>query len=128
MNDAQDVNDTKKKLTPRRSPLAGALALGAFGIALLWIGGVEFPVAVPPGLVILGGGAIVVAVVRHRWTAWLGAGLGLFVLAGFLLSSPVGFEILAGSEGVVAAIGQALEVLGVSCAAVVGTRVALRRD
>lgn len=109
-----------------RPVLVGALTFGAFGIALLWVGGVEFPVAIPPGIVILGVGAILVAAVRKRWTAWLGCGLGLFVFGGFLLSGE-GFDIIGGSEGAVAAIGQVIEVLGVLVAAVTGALLGARR-
>lgn len=105
-----------------------ALLVGAAGIVLLWVGGVEFPVAVPPGLVILVLGALVVALVRRRWTAWLGCLLGLFVTAGFLLSSPKGFDIIGGSEGTTAAVGQTVEVIGVVVAAALGAVLALRRD
>jgi hypothetical protein len=110
-----------------RVALVAALTFGAFGIVLLWVGGVEFPVAIPPGLVILGIGAILAAAVRKRWTAWLGCGLGLFVLGGFLLSGR-GFDIVGGSEGTTAAIGQAIEVLGVLVAAVTGALLATRRE
>jgi hypothetical protein len=117
--------------TPTRSHLRHALVagltVGAFGIALLWVGGVEFPVAIPPGIVILGVGAILTAAIRKRWTAWLGCALGLFVLGGFLLSG-TGFDIIGGSEGTVAAIGQTIEVLGVLVAAVTGALLAVRRD
>jgi hypothetical protein len=110
-----------------RHALVAGLTFGAFGIVLLWIGGVEFPVAIPPGIVILGVGAILTAVVRRRWTAWLGCGLGLFVLGGFLLSG-TGFDIIGGSEGTLAAIGQTIEVLGVLVAAVTGALLGARRD
>jgi hypothetical protein len=110
-----------------RRVLVAALTFGAFGIVLLWVGGVEFPVAIPPGIVILGLGAILAAVIRKRWTAWLGCGLGLFVLGGFLLSGQ-GFDIIGGSEGATAAIGQTIEVLGVLVAAISGALLATRRD
>jgi hypothetical protein len=109
-----------------RLALVAALTFGAFGIALLWVGGVDFPVAIPPGMVILGVGAILVAAVRRRWTAWLGCGLGLFVLGGFLLSGN-GFDIIGGSEGTIAAIGQTIEVLGVLVASVTGALLGVRR-
>ena len=38
--------------TPRTLTVAGLLT-GAAGIAILWAAGVKFPVAVPPGLVLL---------------------------------------------------------------------------
>jgi hypothetical protein len=109
-----------------RFVLVAALTFGAFGIALLWAGGVDFPVAIPPGIVILGVGAILAALVRRRWTAWLGCGLGLFVLSGFLLSG-TGFDIIGGSEGTIAAIGQSIEVFAVLVASVTGALLGARR-
>ena len=41
----------------------GGLVVGALGIAILWASGVEFPFAVPPGLVILLAGALFVGLV-----------------------------------------------------------------
>jgi hypothetical protein len=121
---AQGTAPTRSHL---RHVLVAALTVGAFGIALLWVGGVEFPVAITPGLVILGVGAVLAAGIRKRWTAWLGCALGLFVLGGFLISG-TGFDIIGGSEGAVAAIGQTIEVLGVLVAAVAGALLAARRD
>lgn len=106
--------------------IAGLLS-GALGIALLWAGGVQFPVAVPPGLVILAVGAVVVAAVRKRWTAVLGCVLGLFVFVGFLLSG-TGFDIIGGSQGGLARMGQVVEVLGVVVAAVSGAVLVVRHE
>ena len=107
------VRRLRRRADPRVDPPAregarqgAGLAVGAFGIALLWAGGVEFPVAIPPGIVILAVGAAL-ATVRKRWTAWVGCGLSLFVLGGFLLSGK-GFHIIGGSEGGVAAVGQTI--------------------
>lgn len=109
-----------------RTTLAASLLVGALGIALLWAAGVHFPVAVPPGIVILAVGALLVAAIRARWTAALGCLLGLFVLGGFLVSGQ-GFDNLAGDAGTLAAIGQAVEVLGVLAAAVIGALLVGRR-
>lgn len=109
-----------------RAAVVAGLVVGAVGIALLWAGGVDFPVAVPPGLIILGVAAVVVAVVRRRWTAVLGCVVGLFVFVGFLLSGR-GFDIIGGSEGGLAQVGQLLEVIGVVVAAVTGGLLAGRR-
>ena len=106
--------------------LVASLLVGALGIALLWAGGVDFPIAVPPGIVILVVGALVVATVRTRWAAALGCFLGVFVLVGFLISGQ-GFDNLAGDEGTLPAIGQAVEVLGVLVAAVTGALLVRRR-
>jgi hypothetical protein len=42
------------------------LVVGADGIAILWASGVEFPVAIPPGLVILLVGALFVGLAPWR--------------------------------------------------------------
>lgn len=96
-----------------------ALLGGAAGIAIMWASGVEFPVAVPPGIVILVVGAVVVATVRRRWATLVAVVLGLFVLLGFLVS-PDGIDHLTGEDGAAVAIGQAGQGLGVTAAAVFG--------
>ena len=73
------------------------LVVGAAGIAVLWVSGVEFPVAIPPGLVILLVCALFVALAPWRWAAGVGAFLGLFVTCGFLISG--GVPNLLGAEG-----------------------------
>jgi hypothetical protein len=77
------------------------LLLGAAGIAVLWLAGQEFPFDPPPGLLILVAGAIFVAVTPWRWSPTVGAGLGLFVIIGFLVSSFVsetGFDNITGDR------------------------------
>lgn len=112
-----------------RASLVVSLLVGALGIALLWAGGVDFPVAVPPGIVILLVGAVVVAVWRSRWSAVLGAGLGLFVLVGFVVScfAGEGLDNLTGDAGAVAAVGQVVQLIGVAMATVVGILLVARR-
>jgi hypothetical protein len=107
--------------TPRslRRLAVAALLLGAVGIAMLWAGGVKFPVAVPPGIVILVAGAAVVALLRAPWVPVVGTALGLFVLVGFLLS-PTGWVNLSGGHGGLVAAGQAVQLVGVLVAAVAG--------
>lgn len=106
-------------LLSRRSTLVAGLVVGAGGIALLWAAGVDFPVLPPPGIVILLAGALLVGLLRTRWSAVVGCLLGLFVLVGFLISGG-GFDNIAGDQGAVAAIGQVVEVLGVLVAVVSG--------
>ena len=63
--------------------------------------GQEFPFDPPPGLLILVAGAIFVAVTPWRWSPTVGAGLGLFVIIGFLVSSFVsetGFDNITGDR------------------------------
>lgn len=111
-----------------RTTLVSGLVLGSAGIALLWAGGVDFPVAVPPGLLILLAGAAIVVLVRRPWSAWLGAGLGLFVVVGFVLSgiNGDGFDHLLGRDGFVVALGQSIQLVGVLLAATSGVAVARR--
>jgi hypothetical protein len=113
----------------RRSVLLAGLLVGAVGIAILWAAGVEFPVAVPPGLVILIAGAGLVAGVRRRWSDGVGGLLGFFVTVGFLLSgiNGDGFVNLLGRNGADVASGQFVQLVGVVTAAVSGTRLGLSR-
>lgn len=90
----------------------GALVVGACGIGLLWAGGVKFPVAVPPGIVILLVGAVSVAAAPWRWTPAVGALLGAFVTVGFLIS-PTGLDNLTGHAGVTVMLGQSVQLVGV---------------
>jgi hypothetical protein len=113
-----------------RTILVAALLMGALGIAILWAAGVEFPVAVPPGMVILLVGAALVAGFRTRWADAVGAVLGLFVVVGFLLSgiNGEGFDNLLGGHGAAVALGQVVQLLGVVTASVSGALLVLRRD
>ena len=70
----------------KRTVLVSGLLVGAWGIAILWAAGVDFPIAVPPGLVILVVGAAVVLGFQSRWADAVGGFLGLFVVVGFVLS------------------------------------------
>jgi hypothetical protein len=49
---------------PRGTTMVG-LVVGAFGIAILWASGVEFPFYPPPGIVILVAGTVFVALARR---------------------------------------------------------------
>ncbi|MBC2932885.1 hypothetical protein [Nocardioides sp. zg-1228] len=105
-----------------RAVLVAGLVIGAAGIAILWAAGVEFPVAVPPGLVILLVGAGLVAGVRRRWSDGVGGFLGLFVVVGFVLSgiNGEGFDNLLGRNGADVALGQIVQLIGVVTAAISG--------
>jgi hypothetical protein len=113
----------------KRMVLVGGLLVGALGIALLWAAGVDFPVAVPPGLVILLVGAAVVLGFRTRWADVVGGLLGLFVVVGFVLSgiNGEGFDNLLGDNGADVAAGQVVQLAGVVVAAVTGALLAIRR-
>jgi len=102
-----------------RSITVAGLVVGATGIAVLWASGVEFPVAVPPGIVILLAGAVFVALARWRWAPAVGSFLGLFVTVGFAIS-PTGWDNLTGQHGASVAAGQAIQLAGVLTAVVAG--------
>jgi hypothetical protein len=80
-----------------RAVTVAGLVVGAAGIAVLWASGVEFPVAIPPGLVILLVGALFVGLAPWRWATGVGAFMGLFVTCGFLISG--GIPNLLGADG-----------------------------
>jgi hypothetical protein len=103
-----------------RGLTVSGLVVGAAGIAILWAAGIEFPVAVPPGLVILLSGALIVAFVRKAWAPAVGAFLGLFVIVGFL-TSPDGFDNLFGQRGAAVALGQGIQLIGVLLAFAIGS-------
>ncbi|WP_426563548.1 hypothetical protein ACPPVT_20475 [Angustibacter sp. McL0619] len=115
---AQNGESPERRSTLRILTMTGLL-VGGSGIAVLWAAGVDFPVAVPPGLVILLAGAAVVAFVRRPWAVGLGAFLGLFVTVGFLVS-PTGLDNLSGDSGAAVAAGQAIQLVGVLMALVAG--------
>jgi hypothetical protein len=95
------------------------LVVGAIGIGVLWASGVEFPIYPPPGILILGVGAVVVGLTRRPWAPAIGAFLGLFVTVGFLIS-PTGLSNLTGEAGAGVAVGQAIQVVGVVTALIAG--------
>ncbi|MEU7613017.1 hypothetical protein [Micromonospora sp. NPDC049204] len=114
-------------VTARTFTIAG-LVVGATGIGVLWAAGVDFPIAVPPGMIILLAGALFVALAPWRWSPVVGALLGLFVAVGFLIS-PTGVDNLLGRHGADVATGQAIQLVGVLTALVAGalaTRAARR--
>jgi hypothetical protein len=109
----------ERSLSGARATEVGGLVVGALGIAILWASGVEFPYAVPPGLIILLGGALFVGLASRPWAPGVGAFLGLFVTVGFLIS-PTGLPNLFGRAGTSVAIGQGIQVIGVLTALVTG--------
>jgi hypothetical protein len=78
-----------RKLSGERTVTVVGLVTGGAGIAILWASGVEFPVAIPPGLVILLVGALFVGLAPWRWAPSVGAFLGLFVTLGILVSGGI---------------------------------------
>ena len=87
----------QRMLSEEQAVTVTGLVAGAAGIAVLWASGVEFPVAIPPGLVILLVGALFVGLAPWRWATGVGAFLGLFVALGFLISG--GIPNLVGGDG-----------------------------
>ena len=87
----------QRKLSGERALTVAGLVVGGAGIAILWASGVEFPVAIPPGLVILLVGALFVGLAPWRWATGVGAFMGLFVTLGFLISG--GIPNLLGGDG-----------------------------
>jgi hypothetical protein len=108
----------KSKVLPRVATALGLL-VGALGISILWAAGVDFPVAIPPGIVILLTGSLIVAFGPWRWAPAVGALMGLFVFIGFLIS-PTGRPNLLGENGTSVAIGQGIQVAGVLMALIAG--------
>lgn len=116
--------------TTTRGLTVGGLTTGAAGIALLWASGVEFPFYPPPGLLILASGAAFVGLAKWAWAPGVGAFLGLFVIAGFVLSSVVsgaGTGNLTGETGIGGVIGTVVQLAGVVVALVAGAA-AVRRE
>ena len=112
----------------RRLTVAGLL-VGAAGIGLLWAAGVDFPFYPPPGMLFLTAGAVFVALARWRRAPAVGAFLGFFVLAGFVLSSVVsgaGTGNLTGDAGAGGVIGSVVQLIGVLVALIAGTLAARR--
>jgi hypothetical protein len=95
------------------------LVVGALGIGVLWASGVTFPIAIPPGIVVLLVGAVVVGLAPWRWAPGLGAFLGLFVIVGFLIS-PTGIPNFIGQHGTSIAVGTWIQLAGVLTALVTG--------
>ena len=109
----------QRSLSGAGATAVGGLVVGALGIAILWASGVKFPLAVPPGLVILLAGALFVGLASRPWAPGVGAFLGLFVIVGFLIS-PTGLTNLFGRAGTSVAIGQGIQVIGVLTALIAG--------
>lgn len=123
--------------TQRTAPLStatktaiGAFVAGSAGIAVLWASGQEFPFYPPPGLLIQLAAAMLLTFGRWRWTPFVGAVVGLFLVVGFAVSGIVdgaGFDNLAGANGIGHAVGQWILVLSAVVASVAGVVAARRK-
>ncbi len=118
-DEKEQAMHTQRSLPRPRAVTVLGLMVGALGIAILWASGVAFPIYPPPGMVILLAGALFVGLAPWRWAPGVGALLGLFVFAGFLIS-PTGLTNLFGQAGTSVAIGQGIQVIGVFTALVAG--------
>lgn len=91
------------------------LLVGAAGIVLQIVGGIDFPV-VPPGLVILVVAAGLVAFARWRWVPFIAVVVPLFLLVGGTVAianedEPNRTDVVALSGTVVQAIGLVIALI-----------------
>ncbi|WP_026932168.1 hypothetical protein [Glycomyces tenuis] len=121
---------TRAPRTPARWAACGGLLLCAAGVAVLWLSGVEFPVALPSGgentdsssrseIVFLLIGTLFVAFAPWRWAPLVGALLGAAFTIGFA-ATPAGIENLFGGEGAGVAAAQGVQLLGALAALLAG--------
>jgi len=110
--------------TARRVAVAG-LILGALGIVILGVAGVNMPM-VPPGLVMLLAAAIALATGRGRWAAILAVVVGLAEIGGFFASGSYSGLVETGSPGVL--IGTWIRLIGIITATVAGLVASFERQ
>lgn len=121
---------TRAARTRARWITCGGLILCATGIAVLWLSGVEFPVALPPGgentnsssrseIIFLLIGALFVALAPWRWAPVVGALLGAVFTLGFA-ATPAGLDNLVGGSGAGVAAAQSVQLVGELVALVAG--------
>lgn len=109
---AKDTN------TARTVTVAGLLA-AAVGIGLAKAGGMEMPL-VPPGAVLLVAGALLVGILRRRWTGYV----AILVALAEIIPSAIAFGSV---DGAGEAIGNALRFLGAVTALVGGVALVTAR-
>lgn len=107
---------TRTQSTRRNMALSG-LIVGALGIVILRLAGVDMPV-VPPGLVLLLAAAIALATARGRWAAILTAVVGFVEIGGFLASGSYTGLFETGSPLVTA--GTWIRLAGIVTATIAG--------
>jgi hypothetical protein len=83
--------------TPSRVLLVAALLAAAVGILIQFLTGVPGFPAIPPGPIILGMGAVIVAVVPWRWVPVLGLLLAAFITVG-MVAAGTGDRLLRPSD------------------------------
>jgi hypothetical protein len=109
--------NTRTPLSPAGKLTVPGLVVAATGIVILDVSGIPFP-RIPPGLVILLASAALVGFAPWRWVPAVGAGVGLFLTVGFVVSGAVSYLVDSGRPGVLA--GAWVELLGVLTALVAG--------
>lgn len=105
------------RMSGARVATVAGLAAGAVGIIVLRVSGTPMP-AVPPGLILLIGAAVLVAVTRWRWAPAVGALVAVAEILGVTLSGSL--ENLVDVEQVGIMAGTWIRSLGIVTALVAG--------
>jgi hypothetical protein len=108
---------SSKKLPGVRLAAAVGLAMGAVGIVVQRVAGVDMP-AVPPGLVMLIVAAALVAFVRWRWVPALGAVVGLAEVLALAMTGSLADLVDISQSGVF--VGTWVRTVGVVIALIAG--------
>jgi hypothetical protein len=95
-----------------------ALLTGAVGVAILWAAGVSFPTPIPPGIVLLGGAAVVVTAAPWRWGPGIAVVIGLYICTVIVAR---GVPDLRGDLGAGVAIGRWIQLTGSVGAVILGS-------
>jgi hypothetical protein len=103
--------------TPRFALVAG-LVLAAAGVLTEFLTGVKGFPKIPPGPIILGVAALLVATVRWKWTPVLGLAVALFITGGGVIATASGSFRPQAEPGPV--IGTAVQALGLLIAIAAG--------
>jgi hypothetical protein len=103
--------------TPRFALVAG-LVLAAAGVLTEFLTGVKGFPKIPPGPIILGVAALLVATVRWKWTPALGLAVALFITGGGVIATASGSFRPQVEPGPI--IGTAVQALGLVIAIAAG--------
>jgi hypothetical protein len=116
---------TKKPLSGRRLATVAGLVAGAIGIVVLRLAGVAMPI-VPPGLVLLVAAALLVVLVRRRWTPLVGALVALAEVIGIVATGSLAHLVDVSPAGVF--VGTWIRTLGVVIALIAGVLATAAND